>query len=264
MDDRSDQSEFHAGNIVVLFDECKDLRKVTEKARILLSNAPTEHLEAMGKYLPMHLAHLVPHRCREQRSCEAWASVVSVSAKRDEMTPILKATLPVASLGTRFFPATKCLPSSLHRRLFRPAGDRSRRTRPRPNVRWRSVARAAQWCFQDFWAKAKAALDKAVVNARAEATTAAGASSTPIVPWSIHDLRRTVATGLQRLGVRLEVIESVLNHISGSRGGIAGVHQRHDWAAEKRGALDARAVHILTVVEGRRASPNVVTLVRAG
>jgi hypothetical protein len=52
-------------------------------------------------------------------------------------------------------------------------------------------------------------------------------------------LRRTVATGLQRLGVRLEVTEAVLNHISGSRGGIAGVYQRHDWAAEKRAALDA-------------------------
>ena len=55
----------------------------------------------------------------------------------------------------------------------------------------------------------------------------------------MHDLRRTVATGLQRLGVRLEVTEAVLNHISGSRGGIAGVYQRHDWAPEKRLALEA-------------------------
>ena len=38
----------------------------------------------------------------------------------------------------------------------------------------------------------------------------------------LHDLRRTVATGLQRLGVRLEVTEAVLNHISGSRAGIRG------------------------------------------
>ena len=53
------------------------------------------------------------------------------------------------------------------------------------------------------------------------------------VPWSVHDLRRTVATGLQRLGVRLEVTEAVLNHISGSRGGIAGVYQRHDWELRK-------------------------------
>jgi hypothetical protein len=87
---------------------------------------------------------------------------------------------------------------------------------------------------------------------------------TPIVPWSIHDLRRTVATGLQRPGVRLEVTEAVLNHISGSRAGIAGVYQRHDWAAEKRAALDAWAAHILSMVEGRAAAPNIVTLVRAG
>jgi hypothetical protein len=39
----------------------------------------------------------------------------------------------------------------------------------------------------------------------------------------IHDLRRTVAIGLQRLGIRLEVTEAVLNHVSGSRAGIAGV-----------------------------------------
>jgi hypothetical protein len=69
----------------------------------------------------------------------------------------------------------------------------------------------------------------------------------------VHDLRRTVATGLQRLGVRLEITEAVLNHISGSRGGIAGVYQRHDWAAEKRAALDAWAAHVLA--EQRCKSP---------
>ena len=53
------------------------------------------------------------------------------------------------------------------------------------------------------------------------------------------DLRRTLATGLQRLGVRLEVTEAVLNHLSGSRAGVVGIYQRHDWAEEKRAALDA-------------------------
>jgi integrase len=112
------------------------------------------------------------------------------------------------------------------------------------------------------WSKAKIALDKAIVDARTEAIPA-GTSRTPIVPWSVHDLRRTFATGLQRLGIRLEVTEAVLNHISGSRAGIAGVYQRHDWAAEKRAALDAWAAHVLAVVEGRMAAPNVVALVRA-
>ena len=56
---------------------------------------------------------------------------------------------------------------------------------------------------------------------------------------------------MRRTGVRLEVTEATLNHISGSRAGIAGVYQRHDWAAEKRAALDAWGAHVLAVAEGR-------------
>ena len=110
------------------------------------------------------------------------------------------------------------------------------------------------------WSKAKQALDKAIVDARAKAARAAGTSPAPLIPWNVHDLRRTVATGLQRLGVRLEVTEAVLNHISGSRGGIAGVYQRHDWAAEKRVALDSWAAHVLAVAKGAPATSKVVTL----
>jgi integrase len=55
--------------------------------------------------------------------------------------------------------------------------------------------------------------------------------------WRLHDLRRTVATGLQILGIRLEVTEAVLNHVFGSRAGIIGIYQRHDYGAEKRDAL---------------------------
>ena len=50
----------------------------------------------------------------------------------------------------------------------------------------------------------------------------------PVPPWRLHDLRRTLATGFQRLGVRFEVTEAVLNHVGGSRSGVAGIYQRHD------------------------------------
>lgn len=83
--------------------------------------------------------------------------------------------------------------------------------------------------------KAKAALDDSIAQMR---------NGEPIAHWRIHDLRRTVATGLQRLGIRFEVTEAVLNHVSGAKGGVAGVYQRHDWANEKRSALDAWAVHV--------------------
>ena len=77
-----------------------------------------------------------------------------------------------------------------------------------------------------------------------------------------HDLRRTVATGLQRLGVRLEVTEALLNHVSGSRAGVVGVYQRHDWATEKRTALDAWAAYIERLVAGELARDNVTPLAR--
>lgn len=76
--------------------------------------------------------------------------------------------------------------------------------------------------------------------------------------WTLHDIRRTVATCLQRLSVRLEVTEAILNHISGSKGGIAGVYQRHDWAQEKRAALDAWADQLERIVKDQDVS-NVVT-----
>jgi hypothetical protein len=109
------------------------------------------------------------------------------------------------------------------------------------------------------WSKSKTALDKAITEARSRAGDDASA---PLEPWSVHDVRRSVATGLQRLGARLEVTEAVLNHVSGSRGGIAGIYQRHDWATEKRAALDAWANHVLAVSENNIPSNNVVRLGR--
>jgi integrase len=70
----------------------------------------------------------------------------------------------------------------------------------------------------------------------------------PLRDWRLHDLRRTCATGLQKLGVRLEVTEAVLGHVSGSRAGIVGVYQRHRYEAEKRQALDLWARHLLALV----------------
>lgn len=59
----------------------------------------------------------------------------------------------------------------------------------------------------------------------------------PVPHWTLHDLRRTLATGLQRAQVRLEVTEAVLNHVSGTRAGIVGVYQRHHYLDEKAAAL---------------------------
>jgi integrase len=71
-----------------------------------------------------------------------------------------------------------------------------------------------------------------------------------VTEWTIHDLRRTVATGLQKQGVPLVVTEAILGHTSGSRAGIVGVYQKHDYADEKRAALEAWGAHVIALIEG--------------
>jgi len=89
--------------------------------------------------------------------------------------------------------------------------------------------------------KFKRRLDEAMATDLAKMAKAEGrdVEKITLVPWRLHDIRRTVATNLQQLGVRFEVTEAILNHVSGARSGVAGVYQRHDWAEEKAVALGA-------------------------
>jgi integrase len=88
------------------------------------------------------------------------------------------------------------------------------------------------------WSRAKMLLDEVCTELQ---------EGRVIAPWRIHDLRRTVATGMQRLGISLQVVEAVLGHVSGSRAGIVGIYQRHDFNTEKRAALEKWAAHVLSV-----------------
>lgn len=74
--------------------------------------------------------------------------------------------------------------------------------------------------------------------------------------WTFHDLRRTAATGMARLGIAVRVTKAVLNHVSGTGGGIVAVYQRHDYADEKRRALEAWAGFVLALMQ--RGQENVV------
>ena len=67
--------------------------------------------------------------------------------------------------------------------------------------------------------------------------------------WTPHDLRRTVATGMAAIEIHPHVIEAVLNHISGSKAGVAGIYNRHSYAKEKRDALERWANHLGTIVK---------------
>jgi integrase len=83
-----------------------------------------------------------------------------------------------------------------------------------------------------------------------------------VADWTLHDLRRTMATRMADLGVHPHVIEAILNHVSGHKAGVAGVYNRSTYATEKRAALDlwgARVERLLAVAAGA----NVTVLKRA-
>jgi integrase len=73
-------------------------------------------------------------------------------------------------------------------------------------------------------------------------------------PWVFHDLRRSLATGVQALGFPIEHTEAVLNHVSGKRGGLAAIYQLHEYRDEKAAVLNAWARHVEAAVHGRTAN----------
>jgi len=94
------------------------------------------------------------------------------------------------------------------------------------------------------WSKSKAALDKAAKLKD---------------DWTLHDLRRTVRTGLGKLGVEPHVAEAVLNHLPPK---LIRTYDRNTYAAEKKAALDLWASHLMVAVA--QATGANVTALRKG
>ena len=69
-----------------------------------------------------------------------------------------------------------------------------------------------------------------------------------VEPYTLHDLRRSVASGWQRMGVRIEVTETLLAHRSGSFQGIVSVYQRHNYLPELRDALERWERHLAALL----------------
>jgi len=69
-------------------------------------------------------------------------------------------------------------------------------------------------------------------------------------PWTHHDVRRSVATGLANIGVQPHIVEQILNHQSGHKRGPAGIYNRSVYTNEVRGALALWSDHVRTLVQG--------------
>jgi hypothetical protein len=94
------------------------------------------------------------------------------------------------------------------------------------------------------WSRCKERLDERITRA----------IGNPLPDWHVHDIRRSVATGMANLGVQPHIIEAVLNHRSGHQAGVAGIYNRSTYEPEKRRALALWADHVSVLIEGRESN----------
>ena len=113
----------------------------------------------------------------------------------------------------------------------------------------RTLPRKGEAVFAPFgsWTRGKARLDRKLAGA--------------VVPWTLHDLRRTVSTIMHdRLDIAPHVVEAVLGHYGGHRAGVAGTYNYAAYADQKRVALNKWADLLMGIVSGKRPAAKVVRL----
>jgi integrase len=82
-----------------------------------------------------------------------------------------------------------------------------------------------------------------------------------LAPFTLHDLRRTAATGMAAIGIAHHVVDRILNHAEGKISGIAAIYNRHAYLNERKTALERWAGHVLDLSNPGSTSLNVVQLV---
>jgi hypothetical protein len=108
------------------------------------------------------------------------------------------------------------------------------------------------------WSKAKRRLDEEIAAARRTRARARGDDADKVMPmpeWRIHDLRRSVATGLSNLGVAPVVADRILNHVPmKQKGQVMFVYNRAGYLKERREAMELRGGHIERVIRNAHSS----------
>lgn len=105
------------------------------------------------------------------------------------------------------------------------------------------------------FSRAKRRLDAAMFATKSQDL---GTEREPIPQWVLHDLRRTTATGMARLGFPPHVVDKVLNHTSGTIRGVAAVYNRFEYLEERSAALEAWGQYVENI--NATSTPKVVAL----
>jgi integrase len=114
------------------------------------------------------------------------------------------------------------------------------------------------------WSRSKERLDERIARQRAEQRLRRPlkAGEEPkaedrLKAWTLHDLRRSLVTYMadrEELGIEPHIIEAVVGHVSGHKGGVAGTYNRAAYREQKKAALQAWANWLEATVEGRASN----------
>ena len=77
--------------------------------------------------------------------------------------------------------------------------------------------------------------------------------------WCVHDFRRTIATGLQRLGFRPDIADQVIGHVGSTRAGAAAHYLHHGYEKERKEALRVWSEHITGLIHSNDQQREITT-----
>ena len=118
---------------------------------------------------------------------------------------------------------------------------------------WEHVFGANAGCGYQNYSRAKAELDARIAKAGHK-----------LAPWTLHDFRRSISTALHdRFGVPPHVVEVILGHAGGHKGGTPGRYNKASYLTERKRALERWGAHITALVTGKPVEGGVVRLRRA-
>jgi integrase len=204
---------------------------------VLSTNDPTEGIQPRDRVLSDDEIRAIWHACDDDDSGRIVRLLLLTGCRREEIGALRWSEIDLDT-GLMTIPGTR---TKNHRTLELTL----------PEVALDILRSAPRRVDRDFvfgrfggafngWSALKLRLDAKIVMAIGK----------PLAPWRLHDLRRTMRTGLSVIGVQPHVAELVINHV---KGGVEAIYDRHKYRREIKAALALWAEHVLAIVEERES-----------
>jgi integrase len=212
---------------------------------VLVTNDPAEGIAARDRVLNDHELATVWRACEDDDFGRIVKLLILTGCRREEIGGLKWSEVDLET-GELTLPGTRTKNHRPHILGLPSIGVEILRSTPKRAGRdYVFGGRGAAFCA---WSYATAAMHVRI--ARAE--------DTALPRWVLHDLRRTVRTGMSKIGVAPHIAERVLNHV---KSGVEAIYDRHRYEGEIKSALAIWAEHVLATVERRHS--NVCSLRRA-